>query len=460
MLTNYNALGEATSFTYNADWGSWLHRLTSIQRPSGWLTTNIHFWGYYLQDAIDCDGTFGNPARTNSFSRSMGVLIGSHRDPRGLSVSYGWNSLLLPTTASFPTGTATNQYANLDLSAASSISGAFTHRFTYDRVRQFVRYEDPTAVTNGPTELRKYASRLITSVTNALGQTNGFVYDLAGRLITRIHHDKSAETNRYDALGRLVSHTDAAGISATNWYNNQGLLAAVSNAFGRVVEYKYDVRDRVTNIVDAHGVSTTIVYDTLDRVVRRSVAGGGSEGFLYNARGLIAFTNPLGKVTRYGLDVFGRKLAETNANGEVTRYGYNPGGDLTMLIDGKGQTNQWTYDIYGHVTSVIDATGATVIRYTYDADGRMTNRWTAAYGNVYYSYDPNGNMRYVSWDYSGGPGILARYAYDALNRLTNHSAGILGGSISYTSFGAVASEDGPWDVTDRIDIVVSAEERS
>ena len=445
VLTNYNGLGEATSFTYNAEWGSWLHRLTSIQRPGGWLTTNVHFWYYFLSDAIDCDVSFSNPVRTNIFTRSMG-LISSFRDPRGLSVQYAWNPLLLPTAASYPSGTAINQYTNLDLSAASSISGAFTHRFSYDSLRQLVSYMDPTSATNGVTEQRKYANRLITSVTNALGQTNGFVYDLAGRLISRIHHDKSAETYRYDSLGRLISHTDAAGISITNWYNNQGLVAAVSNAFGRAVEYKYDIRDRVTNVVDANGISSTIVYDNLDRVVRRSVSGGGSEGFLHNARGLIAYTNQLGRVTRYGLDVFGRKLAETNANGEVTRYAYNPGGDLIMLVDAKGQTNQWTYDVFGRVTSVIDATGATVTRYAYDADGRMTNRWTAAYGDIYFGYDANGNLRGVSW-HPDGVGGLAHYAYDALNRLNNYSVpgSFEGGVISYTTFGAVASEDGPWD---------------
>ena len=446
VLTNFNALGQPTSFTYNADWGTWLHRVTSMRRPSGWLTTNIYYWDYYLQQAIDCDGSFGTPVATNTFNRSLGLLSYS-RDARGLSIQYGWNALQLPTRVTYPCGTATNQYTNLDLSAASSVSGLYTHRFYYDQVRQLLKYEDPTAVTNGVTEQLSYAHRLIHSITNALGQTNGFVYDLNGRLLSLIHHDKSAEANRYDSLGRLVCHTDAAGRSVTNWYNNQGLIAAVSNGFGRVVEYKYDIRDRVTNLVDANGVSTTLSYDALDRVLSRSVAGGGAERFQYNAQGLIAYTNQLGKATRYGLDVFGRKIAETNANGEVSRYGYNSAGDLVMLVDGKGQTNQWTYDVYGRVTSVIDATGATVTRYFYDADGRMTNRWTAAYGNVYFSYDANGNAQHVSWDYPGGPGALAHYAYSALNRLTNYSVpgSSEGGGIAYTTFGVVASEDGPWE---------------
>jgi YD repeat-containing protein len=101
--------------------------------------------------------------------------------------------------------------------------------------------------------------------------------------------------------------------------------------------------------VDANGVTSTIVYDNLDRVISRSFTGGGAEGFLYSARGLIAYTNQLGQVTRYGLDALGRKVAETNANSQVTRYTYSPAGDLVMLVDPKGKP------IDGPLTSMVDS---------------------------------------------------------------------------------------------------------
>ena len=125
----------------------------------------------------------------------------------------------------------------------------------------------------------------------------------------------------------------------------------------------------------------------------------------------------------------------------MTQYGYNPAGDLILLVDPRGNTNQWGYDQYGRLTNAVDATGASVIRYTYDADGLLVNRWTAAFGNTAYTYDQNGNMltRTNSLGASG-------WWYDALNRvITMQDEYNRWTHFTYTSFGALASEDGWWD---------------
>ena len=48
--------------------------------------------------------------------------------------------------------------------------------------------------------------------------------------------------------------------------------------------------------------------------------------------------------------------------------------------------------MYGRVTNKLDANGADMFRYRYDADGRLTNRWTPAKTNAAYSYDAVGNL--------------------------------------------------------------------
>ncbi|HEX3628505.1 MAG TPA: RHS repeat domain-containing protein [Verrucomicrobiae bacterium] len=73
------------------------------------------------------------------------------------------------------------------------------------------------------------------------------------------------------------------------------------------------------------------------------------------------------------------------------------------------------YDEFGRVTNKVDASGVTNFIYRYDADDRLTNRWTPAKGLTVYHYDPLGNVTNV--DYSGGtaytPSIY--FAYDFLN---------------------------------------------
>ena len=57
------------------------------------------------------------------------------------------------------------------------------------------------------------------------------------------------------------------------------------------------------------------------------------------------------------------------------------------------------------------------------------------------SYDAVGNLTKV--DYTNSPDVTL--TYDALNRLTNMIDTVGTTRYSYTAFGAVAGEDGPWD---------------
>ena len=138
-------------------------------------------------------------------------------------------------------------------------------------------------------------------------------------------------------------------------------------------------------------------------LLTRTQPDGGIEKFGYSARGLTAYTNQLGFTNFYTYDEASRKVAETNANAEVIRYYYNPAGDLLTLVDGKTQTNKWNYDEYGRATNKLDQAGAIILKYRYDADDRLTNRWSAAKGDTYYTNDAIGNLTSIKYPVSGPP---------------------------------------------------------
>jgi RHS repeat-associated protein len=438
VLTNFNAVGDVTTSSYN----SWQYPV-SVNWASGLVTSNF-FSGYLWYQNIQYDGSSWNALQTNYFIWQNDTPYQSV-DPRGLSILYSWDAIRRATVLkAFENGTyvtcETRLYTNLDLTETISRSGWLTNRFVFDSLARLTQHYDPLAWANGITLSQGYSQGLLATTTNALGQTNGFTYDFDGRQLTKTYADGSTESNSYNKLGQLITHTDAAGISTTNWYNNQGLMVAVSNAFGRVTQAKYDSWDRVTNTVDANGVSTTISYDNLGRVLTRTIAGAGTEQFFYGPRGLLAYTNQLGFATRYGYDALRHKIAETNANNEVTLFSYSPAGDLIALVDGKGHSNQWVYDIYGRLTNVIDATGSIILQFMHDQDGRVTNRWSAAKGNTGYAVDQDGNVTYVRYPSS----TPVSFAYDALNRVTNMVDAAGTTTFTYTSFGALASAGGLW----------------
>ena len=224
------------------------------------------------------------------------------------------------------------------------------------------------------------------------------------------------------------------------FYNNQGLLTTISNACGLERVILFDVHDRPEYVVDANAVTVANTHDNLGRLLTRTYPDNGVEGFGYSARGLVAYTNQFGSVTRYAYDEALRKTYETNANTEVLRFTNSAAGDLLSLTDGKNQTTRWNYDQYGRVTNKLDQASSVVLRYAYDAESRLTNRWSVAKGNTGYGYDAVGNLTSINYPASTDVALQ----YDWLNRLTNMVDAAGTTKYVYTAGNQLLSEDGPF----------------
>jgi RHS repeat-associated protein len=109
-------------------------------------------------------------------------------------------------------------------------------------------------------------------------------------------------------------------------------------------------------------------------------------------------------------------------------------------MDAAERETRWNYDEYGRVTNKVDHLGNVLFIYKYDANGRLTNRWTPVKGHTGYAYDAVGNLTNVN--YAASPDLSFRY--DVLNRVTNmvDAAGVT--RYTYGVAGDLTSEDGPW----------------
>ena len=145
-------------------------------------------------------------------------------------------------------------------------------------------------------------------------------------------------------------------------------------------------------VTDANGVAVTNAYDALNELVQSTRMDGQSEAFGYSAQGLVAYTNRDGRVTLYGRDAAGRLTSVTNANLEVNLWTYDSLDHPLTLTDGLQHVRTWQYNEYGWLTSQLDGNGDNVVRYAYDANGRVTSRWTPAKGATGYGYDAVGNL--------------------------------------------------------------------
>ncbi len=353
-----------------------------------------------------------------------------------------YDNLQRVTGISFPDGTTTsNVYTYLDLTAAKDRLNYWSY-FTYDALRR------KTAETNARNVVTKYGycdCGDLRTITNAFGttleQVTTFNYDNQGNRISTIYPDATTSTNWFDALRRLIVTGDAMG---QRWfgYNNQGLQTVTTNAYGLEQRTVFDIEDRAYTITDANNVTTTNSYDTLDRLRTRAYPDNGVEGFGYtaNVAGTTAYTNQLGKVWAYAYDAVGQKTNEVGVGVYTNAFTYGPGGELRTLTDGKVQLTTWVYDLYGRLTNKVDQSSVSILSYKYDANSRLTNRWSKAKHITSYSYDSVGNLILI--DYSYSPDVTLQY--DALNRLTNLVDAVGTTKFTYTAVGQLLTEDGPW----------------
>jgi len=427
VLTNYDAIGQMTVYTYNAN-----QQVSSITRPSGLVTTNLYGSDNSLLSNIDIQ-----IGRTNSYTY-VNDLVYTHTDERGMTTTYLYDSLQRVTNASDSRGAITYTYSNLDLIQVVDRMG-FTNSYAYDSLRRRIA---ETNALGAPTVYNYCLCGSLNWIQDAAGNYTHFFYDNLGRTINVVYPDLYSVTNNYNLLGQFTNITDSAGSSTTNWFNNQGLQIAVSNAFGLVTSTIYDALDRPTNTTDADGVTVSTTCDNLNRQLSRAYPDNGLETFGYalNVSAMTSYTNQIGNVVLYAYDPAGRKTNEAYPGVTTNGLTYTPASDLLTLTDGKNQTTTWRYDQFGRVTNKLDNLGTNLFFYCYDAETRLTSRTSAAKGTTTYHYDAVGNLTNIVYPIN----TPITMAYDVLNRRTIIVDGVGTTRYSYNAASQLLSEGGLW----------------
>jgi RHS repeat-associated protein len=212
---------------------------------------------------------------------------------------------------------------------------------------------------------------------------------------------------------------------------NNGLYAAGSGHLGQRT-YTYDPtfnertsesdelgRQKLYQIDPANGnvLSVTVV-----------VAGGTHNlvtSYTYFPDGQVkTITDPLGRVSAFTYDAFGRLQTQTVAQGTadqaVTTYEYDAAGNVSAIIDPDMHRTEDHYDSMNRLMRTRDALGHDTV-FTYDVSGNPQTK-TDARGNVTTNtYDPFGRLIQVTSPDPDGPGPLSSpvttYTYDPAGNL-------------------------------------------
>jgi RHS repeat-associated protein len=403
---------------------------------------------------FDSSGTFQKDADRNGDAISFGYTSGkltSITDTQGrvVNVSYGSTGSIQRLTDSTGRFTAhqyktTGQLNNFtdangkqttyDYNAGGqldNITDALGHqtKFTYSvdgRHIATITYVTDNVHGTGPTWQYTYNSNE-TTVTDPNGHQTQYSYDSSGRVTSVIDangHNQATTYTMNDDAQLLTDGITQITTLAYDTNNNLTSIQAPASAPGQTAAMSSAVYSAPgqtflpSAVSDPLGNCSAVTYDTAGNIANvydsqaspcSGMTGGAHYSNAYQGDG----TTTCGAKT-------GELCTSTDPKGNVVSYSYDSHGNLTKVTpptplgttivvpdalsrsqkvtDGKAQLTTYTFDSVDRITQVLYAgtttcnTASTCLKYTYDADGNLTQR-----------VDNTGTTNFY---------------YDALNRLT------------------------------------------
>jgi len=395
--------------------------------------------------------------------------------PDGATTTYTYDpaTLMIPSVTDANGQTTRYEYDGLGNNTKMTNALGHVWIYTYEPVfNKMTRMTDP----NGRVTTYEYDARgNRIKETDPLGNTRQWTYDANGNILTEkdkngnlTRHEYNAFGNRikttdavgnlktrtddnnhttifvYDGLDRLVLESDPLGATTQTFYDGSGNRIRVIDRNANSTVFNYDLRQRLIETTDALRRMTTQAYDGSDNRTTISDKNGRVSRFQYDVQNrLIGITDARGNVTRRAYDAVGNILTETDANNHTTRYAYDELNRRTTQTDAVGCVTRFEYDLVGLpgcpdctgpargsslVTKQTDGNGkATYLKYDgldrliiqIRKEGDTADHIDSSDAETDYTYDPNGNLRFVTEPNDNTTG----YRYDALNRRTKETNG-------------------------------------
>ena len=299
-------------------------------------------------------------------------------------------------------------------------------RYEYDPGHFFKRGID--ARGNPEATTTYFPDGRLQSVTDAMGKTTNYTYDLVNNITTTIHPDNTGATQqKFDSNGLLLSETDPLNRTKTYTYHPNRQRRTETDALNKTTTWEYDTFGHPKSITDSFGKTTTYTNNQFGAPVSVTNEIGKIKTLSYDAgNNLTRVADELGTSASLTYNDKGNATSFTDGDGKTTRFTYDAFGNVISKVDALGRTMSYTYDNMGRVITMTDARGVT--RYTYDALGRLLTT-TDPLNNVETNvYDANGNRIRLIDARSGpqGPGLAppqgevvfeTEFEYDAANRL-------------------------------------------
>jgi RHS repeat-associated protein len=410
---------------------------------------------------IDRLATSTTAAASEKFTYDGNGYLASSTDWNGNLTNYVNNATGEPTTINEAVGTAqarttTVTYPTTFHVPLSIVTPGLTTTFTYDsngnRLTKTLTDTTQTIVpysTNGTARTWTYtyganfllssatgpridvsqvttfaydATGVITTITNALGQTNKITQHTAGGLpLTIVDPNGVSTALTYDNRQRLLTNTlstSAGPLTTTVTYDNAGNLLTTTLPDGSAFTNGYDAAHRLTSVTDLFGQTINYTLDGLGDRTQVNIKNSSSTvehqySSTFDALGrMLKYIGAVGQATTYTYDSNGNALTVADPLSHTTQQAFDALNHLIRVIDAGSGITKTTYDPHDRPVTVVDPNSGSTT-YVYDGFGDVLQQLSPDTGKTVYRYDLSGNLT-QSVDATGA---TANYTYDALNRV-------------------------------------------
>jgi RHS repeat-associated protein len=362
-------------------------------------------------------------------------------DPRGVSTTYGFDSLTRVNDIQYSDGTPEVKFTYGASGAAnnaagrllSSVDGTGSKTYQYDVMGRPTLMSQSVGA-NTYVKTFTYSHGQLASIAypssgpTGVGTQVNYTYDGIGRLSSIVVGGVTVYTvGAYNAAGQIVTTSFGNGMSGTYGYNNQLQLASIQygNVAGQLMNIAYSyggaadngqIQSITDNVDPTH--STSYVYDGLGRLQQAQT---------------LDQTSASSWKLQFTYDRYGNRLSETPVGGHALMPNSQLAIDaLTNHVVSAGVG----YDLAGNMTS--DSS----FNYAFDAANRISTVSSpgALTPSATYSYDSSGNRTVkngtvyiylggrVIAEYPNGTGAASpsvEYIYAGGRRVASLSGGVL-----------------------------------
>jgi len=207
---------------------------------------------------------------------------------------------------------------------------------------------------------------------------------------------------QYDILGNPKTASNSLGETTKCTHDILGNILTETDPDGYTTRYSYNQAGSLIRINHPDQSITTFSYDPLQRKTTKKIYNPGGELFSeeywsYDSFHLLAYTNPMGLITEYLYDCFGRKIEE-NSEGRVITYTYDARGNL-QAVTKNGATSHMVYNEEGEILEQWEEDRNGKIEnwmsFTYDEEGRKvaaTRQTSEGKAHDTFEYDEEGRL--------------------------------------------------------------------